>query len=175
MGNGDALCLDACLTGMGAIWANRVYSAPVPSIPGFTLKIVHLEMWNIVIAVRVWGKLWDHGSIVVHCDNEACVHMVATSRTKDPFLALCIRNLCLITAFYDISLQVQHIRGKDILSRLYSNKSVNFTILQDLKENYTWDEIHPHYLTWMYASNFRFSTTVCSSAELIPGANSHCI
>ena len=53
VGGGIPLYLDASLTGIGAIWADQVYSAPVPCIPGFVLKIVHLEMWNIVIALRV--------------------------------------------------------------------------------------------------------------------------
>ena len=98
----NSLWLDACLTGIGAVWKNRVYAAPVPSIPGFALKIVHWEMLNIVIALRVWGKYWKHSSVVVNCDNEACVHVVGTSRTKDPFLGACIRNIWLITAHYDI-------------------------------------------------------------------------
>ena len=150
VGGGIPLYLDASLTGIGAIWADQVYSAPVPCIPGFVLKIVHLEMWNIVIALRVWGHFWKHSSIVVNCDNEACVHVIATSRTKDPFLALCIRNLWLITAFYDISLQVHHIRGKnniraDILSRLHSNKPINSSILEDLRDNYVWHNILPYH------------------------------
>ena len=37
----NSLSLDACLMGLGAIWENRVYSTPVPSIPGFALNIVH--------------------------------------------------------------------------------------------------------------------------------------
>ena len=87
---------------------------------------------------------------MVNCDNEACVHVVATSKTKDPFLGACIRNLWLLTAHYDISLQVQHIRGKnnikaDVLSRLYSNKPINQEILQDLKVNYSWDSVEPSY------------------------------
>ena len=87
---------------------------------------------------------------MVHCDNEACVYVIATSRTKDPFLALCIRNLWLITAFYDISLQVQHIRGKnntqaDTFSRLHSNKPINRKLLQDLLDNYVWDKVLLHH------------------------------
>ena len=86
----NSLWLDACLTGVGAVWKNRVYSAPVPSVPGFALKIVHWEMLNIVIALRVWGKYWKHSSVRVNCDNDACVYVVATSKTKDPFLGLAL-------------------------------------------------------------------------------------
>ena len=32
---------------------HRVYSTPIIPIPNFALTIVHLEMWNIVIALRM--------------------------------------------------------------------------------------------------------------------------
>ena len=87
---------------------------------------------------------------MVNCDNEACVHVVATSKTKDPFLGACIRNIWLITAYYEISLQIQHIRGKnnvkaDVLSGLYSNKNIHQEVLHDLRTNYIWDDVEPSY------------------------------
>ena len=56
------------------------------------------------------------------------VQVVATSRTKDPFLGACIRKLWLITSIFVISLQTQHIRGRhntkaDFLSRLFSDNN----------------------------------------------------
>ena len=53
----DSLHLDTCLSGLGAIWNHRVYSTPIIPIPKFTLSIVNLEMWNIVIALRMRGHL----------------------------------------------------------------------------------------------------------------------
>ena len=47
------LALDACLTGLGAVWGNLVYHLSIPS--GFkNMDIVHLEMVNILLAVRVF-------------------------------------------------------------------------------------------------------------------------
>ena len=131
----EALHLDACLSGMGAIWHNRV---------------VHLEMMNIIVALRLWGRLWQHSQVKIFCDNEAVVQVVASSRTKDPFLGACIRNLWLITAIFDISFQIEHIRGRhnikaDLLSRLYSHKPVHQDLLLDLKLNYIWDKVLPQH------------------------------
>ena len=64
----DSLHLDAFLSLLGAIWNHRVYSTPIIPIPNFTQTIVHLEMWNIVIALRMWGHLWRHSSIQIFCD-----------------------------------------------------------------------------------------------------------
>ena len=128
----------------------RVCSTSTPSIPGFALNIIHWEMLNIVIVLRIWGKYCRHRSIMVNCDNEACVHVVATSKTRDQFLGACIRNIWLLTAYHDISLHIQHIRGKDnveadLLSRLYSDKPVDQRLLHELKSNYIWDNVLPHH------------------------------
>ena len=81
----DSMHLDACLSGLGAIWNQRVYSTPIIPIPNFTLTIVHLEMWNIAIALRMWGHLWRHSSIQIFCDNLAVVQVMNTHKTRDPF------------------------------------------------------------------------------------------
>ena len=74
--------------------------------------------------------------------------MVASSKTRDPFLGACIRNLWLVAAHFDISLQIEHIRGEhntkaDLLSRMYSDKPVNEHLLQELKQNFIWDKVVP--------------------------------
>ena len=57
----QSLFLDACLTGMGAVWRNRVYATPINNCGDLKLTIVHLEMLNIVIALWIWEKIWQHG------------------------------------------------------------------------------------------------------------------
>ena len=61
-----------------------------------------------------------------------------------------MRNLWLITAIFDISLQIEHISGchnikADLLSRLYSDKPVHQDLLLDLKFNYIWDKVLPQH------------------------------
>ena len=121
---------------------------PLHNCGDLELTIVHLEMLNIVIALRIWGQFWQHGSISVNCDNLGVVQVVKTSKTRDPFLALCIRNIWLITSAYDIDLNIKHIPGvknviADTLSRIYSDKPVNQNILLELKQNYKWDRVFP--------------------------------
>ena len=146
----QSLYLDACLTGMGAVWRDRVYATPIHNCGYLKLTIVHLEMLNIVIALRVWGPFWQHGSISVHCDNLGVLQVVKTGKTRDSFLALCIRNIWLLTSSYDIDLNVNHILGvnnviADTLSRIYSDRPVNHDILLDLQQNYKWEEIFATY------------------------------
>ena len=146
----QTLHLDACLTGMGAIWRDRVYATPIHNCGDLKLTIVHLEMLNIVVALRVWGKMWHHGSIVIKYDNLGVVQVVRTGKTKDLFLALCIRNIWLIMAAYDIELHIDHISGHrntiaDTLSRIYSDRPVNPHILAELELNFIWDRVPAKY------------------------------
>ena len=49
--------LDACLQGLGAVYTNQVYAVPIPEYR-FQFSIVHLEMLNILVTVRVWCQDW---------------------------------------------------------------------------------------------------------------------
>ena len=76
--------------------------------------------------------------------------MVETGKTKDAFLALCVRNIWLLTASLDIDLNISHVPGihnviADTLSRIYSAKPVNSEILSILQDNYIWEHIPSQY------------------------------
>ena len=58
-------------------------------------------MLNILAA---WHKFWAHLKVQIFCDNLAVVLVTASGKTKDPYLAACLRNLWLITATCDIDL-----------------------------------------------------------------------
>ena len=111
--------LDACLTGMGGCWNSQVYSVPIQrNYKNFT--IVHLEMLNLLVAMRLWADHWSSQKVVLFCDNQAVVSILNNGRTKDRTLA---QNIQMIAAIKDINLNVVHILGKknstvaDLLSR----------------------------------------------------------
>ena len=113
--------LDACLDGLGGVWKNLVYHLPIPR-HYLGLTIVHLEMVNILVALKVFGPLWATKHVLVKCDNQAVVAVLTHSKTKDPFLATCARNVWLLVALYDLDISYVHIKGKnnvvaDLLSR----------------------------------------------------------
>ena len=113
--------LDACLDGLGGVWKNYVYHIPIPR-HYLGLTIVHLEMINILVALKIFGPFWANKKVLVKCDNQAVVAVLTHSKTKDPFLATCARNVWLLAALYDLEVTYVHIRGKhniiaDLLSR----------------------------------------------------------
>ena len=47
------LCLDACLTGLGGVYGRQCYALPLPKdFNNYT--IVHLEMLNVLVALKIW-------------------------------------------------------------------------------------------------------------------------
>ena len=116
-----SLELDACLTGFGGRCGRFVYHLAIPR--GFrNWTIVHLEMVNILMALRLFAQLWSTRKILIQCDNLAVVTVLKSGKTRDAFLAASARNIWYLTALFDIDLQFTHIRGAsnqlaDILSR----------------------------------------------------------
>ena len=104
--------LDACLQGLGARWGSQVFAFPLP-LGYLNYNIAHLEMLNILVALRVWNNCWAKSRIRIACDNEAVVRVLGSGRTRDLTLAAIARNIQLQLATWDINLQVIHIPGKE--------------------------------------------------------------
>ena len=64
--------LDACLQGLGARCGAQVYAFPLP-LGYMDFNIANLEMFNILVAFRVWNKCWAKSRIRIARDNEAVV------------------------------------------------------------------------------------------------------
>ena len=133
--------LDACLQGLGARWGNEIYSIPV-NIGYESMTIVHLEMLNILVAIRTWGEAWSGTTVRIHCDNQAVVSVLNTGRTRDNILAAISRNILMETAHQDICLRTVHIRGQDnqiadTLSRWYIASGFQSRLVH-LLPNHVW-------------------------------------
>ena len=60
--------LDACQTGLGGCWKNFVYHLTIPL--GYKqMGIVHLEMINIFVALKLFQIMWSSKEVLVNCDN----------------------------------------------------------------------------------------------------------
>ena len=99
-------------------------------------NIAHLEILNIVVALKVWAQQWANKCIKIHCDNMAVVEALRNGRARDNILALMARNIWLICAMYNIHIIVLHIPGRnnvlaDLLSR-WQFSPENYQTLQQL-------------------------------------------
>ena len=117
----ETIFLDACLQGLGGAYNNEVYVLSIP-VGFYNYDIVHLEILNIVVALKIWAKNGKMKKIEIKCDNMSVVEVIRSGKARDQILAKCARNIWLITSILNISLVVNHIPGErnavvDLLSR----------------------------------------------------------
>ena len=78
--------LDVCLQGLGALYMNQVYVIPIPQYCD-SFSIVHLEMPNILVTVRVLRKTWKHQRILIKCDNQAVVLVLNSEKHTGSYIS----------------------------------------------------------------------------------------
>ena len=115
------------------------------------LKIIHIEMLNVVVALMVWPNNLARLAVKLLYGNLAVVQVFQTGKTRDSFVAACIHTILLILPTYDMNLQVHHVPGSrnnisDLLSRIYSDKPIGNSLFRHLKANYQWKRIPEHFL-----------------------------
>ena len=108
--------VDSCLTGCGGIHGDEYYHVEFPvSITTQKRPICHLEMLNILVAVKLWSKNWNYKTVTVYCDNIAAVSVLTTGRGRDEFLLQCARQIWLLSALGDFKIIPQHKPGVDMV------------------------------------------------------------
>ena len=120
---------------------NQIYAIKIPKNYE-NYSIVHLEMLNNLVAIRVWAKQWANKKIQLKCDNQAVVSLLNSGKTQDLTLAAMARNINMFLVVEDIELQVIHILGSDNkIADLLSRWSIASNLeakLQDLIKNPWW-------------------------------------
>ena len=105
---------DSCMVGCGGICSKEYFHTPFLSdIVEQELPIHCLEMLAVLLAVRMWGCHLQGLKIQIYCDNQPAVQVINSGRTKDPFMASCIRELWLEVSKYGFQLRAVHLPGED--------------------------------------------------------------
>ena len=137
--------LDASLEGLGGCYDNYVYALRIPRCFN-NYNIAHLEILNVVVALKIWGYMWANKSIQVMCDNMVVVDVLTCGRAKDSIMATCARNVWLLAAMFNVNVIVSHIKGLDnsianLLSRWHLTTD-NSKKLHTLVDNPVWVDTH---------------------------------
>ena len=86
--------LDASLKGLEGRWGSCVYRSDIPSyLLQSNISITHLELFNVFVALKVWGPDWSARKLVIRLDNSAAVSIINSGFTRDPLLATIARNI----------------------------------------------------------------------------------
>ena len=138
----ETIFLDASLQGLGGAFNNEVYVLTIPlGFEGY--DIVHLEILNIVVALKIWAKHWQNKRIEIRCDNMAMVEVIRSGKARDQTLAKCARNIWLIISIFNIHLVVNHIPGeRNIVADFLSRRKGFFFKLGNLLPQFHWVPVH---------------------------------
>ena len=93
-------------------------------------------MINILVAIRAWASHWATHKILIHCDNQAVVAIMASSKTRDFTLVAIHRNILMECAKFDIELRTVHIPGKaNVVAESLSRLSLDFRYMQMIHDH----------------------------------------
>ena len=77
---------------------------------------------TVLLAAVTWGAQWGKKRLLVHCDNQAVVHIWRTGTSKHESLMILVRTLFFTAASHNFTILLHHIQGvnnsmADALSR----------------------------------------------------------
>ena len=86
-------------------------------------SIEYLELFGVAVAILNWIKLFKNKRIILHCDNEAVVHMINNTSAKCKHCMILLRLIVLETMVHNVKVTAHHVGTKangkaDALSRL---------------------------------------------------------
>ena len=116
------LFTDASTTiGYGGVFGDKwFYGLWSDSCRGMNIAL--LELYPICLALHLWTEQLVNKCITIHSDNQAVVHIINNSTSKDANIMILVRKFTLLCMQNNILIRATHIPGKinitpDLLSR----------------------------------------------------------
>ena len=73
-----------------------------------------LEMFNVVVALRIWGDKMKGQTLSIYCDNNTSVQSFFSGRARNRFMGACLRELWWIASINEyLYLLPSHIWRKE--------------------------------------------------------------
>lgn len=106
---------DACLIGAGAVWfqGEQFYRCSFPDSIKDGSSICVLELWALILTLKVWHSELRNKAVVVNCDNQAVVELINSGRARDLKMQQGLREVCYLAATGGFEIFASHILGVD--------------------------------------------------------------
>jgi hypothetical protein len=137
------LYTDAASTiGFGGYFQGHWFQGKWPSefaqVHNYQLSMALMELYPIVIAAMIWGKVWGGKRIHFYCDNAATVHIINKGRSKVAAIMKLMRRLTWCAAKGNFVVRSSHVPGKlncisDSLSRFQQERFRSLAVDADLE------------------------------------------
>ena len=95
---------DSCLQGCGGFWRGKYFHSNFPSDfeqHGYSINV--LEMFAIIVCLKLWGKFFKGKRIQIFCDNESVCFCLNTGKSHSEILQGCLREKAFLAAIFAIS------------------------------------------------------------------------
>ena len=109
---------------VGGYFEGKVYATDIPEPIQNIASIVHLEAVNILVAFKLWAKLWKNSEATIWCDDATVVTAFVFYKIGDPWLMASVRNIWYFTALYNVQLEVKHIAGPKISMQIFCQDGI---------------------------------------------------
>lgn len=117
------IAADACLTGAGGTFTPEgrqghmeFYRCPFPEHVMQGTSIAILELWALILALKLWGGQLSGKMVVAHCDNEAVANLINSGKARDERLQAGLREVCFLAAKHEFEISARFWPG--VLNRL---------------------------------------------------------
>ena len=101
---------DSSLSAVGGFWKGCYFHAEFPeSILRHEFHISALEIFSIIICLKLWGRKFKGHRIVVFCDNQSVCQIINSGKSKSEILQDSLREICFIATCYEFELRAQHL------------------------------------------------------------------
>ena len=70
-------------------------------------------MYAVLVAATAWGAQWSRKRLLIHCDNQAVVHVWRSGTSRHKLLMGLVRALFQVAASHNFTVLLQHIQGVD--------------------------------------------------------------
>lgn len=113
---------DSSLQAAGGVCGNEFFRVKFPEHITGGASIAILELWALILCLKIWGHKFQGCSVWAYCDNQAVAELIGTGRARNLRLQEGLWEVCYLTAIYGFELQVLHLPGcenrlPDFLSR----------------------------------------------------------
>ena len=103
---------DACLIGYGGICGQEYFRGRFPK-QDRNRNIATLEMWAVMLALKIWGHKLTGKYFWIHMDNEAVATVLNSGSSRDQELQNALRDIALLAAKHQFVIKARYIPGVD--------------------------------------------------------------
>ena len=101
---------DASSRGYGGTCGQEYFRGKFPS-EDRGRNIAILEIWAVMVALKIWADKLKGKYFLIHVDNEAVASVLNTGSSREPELQNTLREMALIAARNQFAIKARHISG----------------------------------------------------------------